>query len=93
MYESSFDKNHNSTDTVVISLLFENTENLLHFTFFNIQLHKITQIRSYTELFQIIVKKFAFSEKNSNKNIDNQHSLKYDINQKQCNEKRRGGYG
>ena len=24
-----------------------------------------------------------------NKNIDNQHSLKYNINQKQCNEKRR----
>ena len=71
MYESSFDKNHKSTDTIVISLLFENTENLLHFTFFNIQLHKITQIRSYTELFQIIVKNFAFSEKNSNKNIDN----------------------
>lgn len=71
MYESSFDKNHKSTDTVVISLLFENTENLLHFTFFNIQLHKITQIRTCTELFQIIVKKYAFSEKNSNKNIDN----------------------
>lgn len=71
MYESSFDKNHKSTDTVVISLLFENTENLLHFTFFNIQLNKITQIRTCTKLFQIIVKKFAFSEKNSNKNIDN----------------------
>lgn len=71
MYESSFDKNHKSTNTVVISLLFENTENLLHFTYSNIQLHKITQIRTYTELFQIIVKKFAFSEKNSNKNIDN----------------------
>ena len=72
MYESSFDKNHKSTNTVVISLLFENTENLLHFTFSNIQLNKITQIRSYTELFQIIVKKIALPEKNSNKNIDNQ---------------------
>lgn len=71
MYESSFDKNHKNTNTVVISLLFENTENLLHFTFSNIQLNKITQIRTYTELFQIIVKNFAFSEKNSNKNIDN----------------------
>ena len=28
-----------------------------------------------------------------NKNIDNQHSLKYNTNQKQCNEKRRVGYG
>ena len=28
-----------------------------------------------------------------NKNINNQYSLKYNINQKQCNEKRRIGYG
>lgn len=31
MYEISFDKNHKSTNTVVISLLFENAEDLSYF--------------------------------------------------------------